>query len=213
MNICDKLWANSRTIERFKEHNFPLELANGTLNVEKFRFFIQQDSLYIKHYADAMRLLSDKAPDEVLKDELYRMAQESYELEYIIQQEFFKSFDIEYTSTMQPACLAYSSFLKMTVQEESFIIGLTSLLPCFWVYLENGKYIQERTVENNKYQSWIDTYVSQEFMQQTEWIKSLVEKYSNDADENTINKMKEVFEYSCKLDYKFMDDAYNLVIW
>lgn len=214
MTLCNQLWQSSEEIiKQHLNHPFSRDLAKGTLDHDIFRFYLQQDAIYILKYAEAMNLLAHKAPTSELKEEFLHLSQESYELEHIFQAQLFKDYQVQPSETMQPACLAYASHLLATIANNDFLIGLTSLLPCFWVYLENGRNIAKHSVENNPYQSWIDTYLSEEFEQQTEMVKHYIELYGKDASESTKKLMFEVFNYSCRLDYLFMDYAYKQVIW
>lgn len=214
MTICNQLWHSSEAIiKKHLNHPFSRDLASGTLDKDIFRFYLQQDAIYILKYAEAMNLLADKAPTAELKRKFLKLSKDSYELEHIFQAQLFKDYQVEPSDTMQPACLAYTSYLIATISTNEFLIGLISLLPCFWVYLENGKNIARQSVNNNPYQSWVDTYMSEEFEQQTEMLKHYIEFYGKGVSKKTEKRMFEVFTSSCRLDYLFMDYAYKKVIW
>ncbi len=214
MKNTDILWQSAQEIiQKHLNHPFSIDLAAGKLSNKVFKFYLQQDAIYIKKYAQAMTLLSEKAPSGEIKDIFAKLAIDSYELEHIFQENLFSRYEIKASKLMQPACLAYSSFLLATIANGSFIEGLTSLLPCFWVYLENGKNIAKNSVENNPYQDWIDTYVSEDFIQQTEQVKKFVNIYSQDISKQNMTQLCEIFSYSCRLDLQFMDDAYNTKTW
>lgn len=214
MNTTTILWNNAEEIitEHLK-HPFSKRLADGTLPSEVFRFYLQQDAIYIKKYAEAMNILAQKAPTIMIKKLFLSLSKESYELEHIFQKQLFHEYDVKFTDVMQPACLAYSSYLLATISTSSFIEGLTSLLPCFWVYYENGVNIAKNSIANNPYKAWIDTYNSTEFMIQTEFVKEYVNTYSENVSEDMLQNLKDIFSYSCRLDLMFMDDAYNLRKW
>lgn len=214
MLTTEALWQNaSHIIDRHLQHPFSKSLASGQLPIESFKFYLQQDAIYIKKYAQAMELLSEKAPNTTIKDTFAKLSIESYQLEHIFQKELFKQYNIKQTDLMQPACLAYTSFLLATISTGTFLQGLTSLLPCFWVYLENGKNIAKNSLDNNPYQAWIDTYVSDQFINQTNLVKKYVNFYSEDISNDELAKLSEIFNYSCRLDFQFMDNAYNLKKW
>lgn len=212
--LTDLLWEKAKHItQKHLNHPFSLSLAKGSLSLEIFKFYLQQDALYIKEYARAMRLLAHKAPTEELKEIFLSLAQDSYELEEYFQKDLFLRYDIKECQVMQPACLAYTSYLLSTISLGSFIQGLTSLLPCFWVYLENGKNISRNCVVGNPYQGWIDTYVSPEFIEQTELVKHYVNFYSINLSQNEVEHLADIFLNSCRLDLQFMDDAYHQRKW
>lgn len=214
MSTTQFLWENaSKIIKIHLNHPFSQALAQGTLPKDVFRFYLQQDAIYIKKYAQAMSILAHKAPTSEIRDIFSKLSVESYELEHIFQADLFDKYQVEATDLMQPTCLAYTSFLISTISIGTFIQGLTSLLPCFWVYLENGKNIAKNSISNNPYQSWIDTYVSAEFIAQTKLVKDYVNIYSKDLSQAQLDNLCDIFSYSCRLDLQFMDDAYNLRKW
>ncbi len=214
MKTSDILWEKaSEIIKMHLNHQFSQDLANGSLSLEVFQYYLQQDSIYIKKYAQAMNILASKAPTEEISKIFSRLSVESYELEHIFQEKLFYEYNVNSSDLMQPACLAYSSYLIATISSSTFLEGLTALLPCFWVYLENGKNIALKSVKNNSYQAWIDTYVSEEFIEQTELVKNYVNIYSKDLSQAQLDNLCDIFSYSCRLDLQFMDDAYNLRKW
>lgn len=214
MSTTQFLWENaSEIIKIHLNHPFSQALALGTLPKDVFRFYLQQDAIYIKKYAQAMSILAQKAPTSEIRNIFSKLSVESYELEHIFQADLFDKYQVETTDLMQPACLAYTSFLISTISTGTFIQGLTSLLPCFWVYLENGKNIAQNSVAHNPYQSWIDTYVSAEFITQTELVKEYVNLYSKNISQAELIGLSQIFSYSCRLDLQFMDDAYHLKKW
>ncbi|MBI9031898.1 TenA family protein [bacterium] len=214
MLTTDILWDKALPIIKVHlDHPFSKALANGTLSKEVFRYYLQQDAIYIKKYAEAMSILAKKAPRLEIQDIFAQLSSDSYELEHIFQAELFKKYQVESSNLMQAGCLAYSNYLIATISTGSFIEGLTSLLPCFWVYLENGKNIAKNSQAKNPYQSWIDTYVSDEFIAQTELVKKYVNIYSENISPSELEKLSEIFSYSCRLDLQFMDDAFNLRKW
>jgi len=214
MLTTDFLWDQALPIiKTHLDHPFSKSLANGSLPSQVFAFYLQQDAIYIKKFAQAMSILAEKAPTNVIRDIFAKLSVDSYELEHIFQEELFKQYQVKTSNLMQPGCLAYSSHLIATISTGSFIEGLTSLLPCFWVYLENGKNIAKNSQAKNPYQSWIDTYVSDEFIAQTELVKKYVNLFSENISPSELEKLSEIFSYSCRLDLQFMDHAYNLRKW
>ena len=214
MSTCTKLWNNaSDIIAKELEHPFCKELAQNTLPLEKFKYYLQQDALYILKYAEAMALLAKKAPTPQIEEELLKLSAESYEIEHLIQKGYFNKLKIEETTLMQPACLSYSSFLLATISTRPFIIGLTALLPCFWVYLKVGEKIYRDSVPNNRFQNWIDTYKDEQFNQQTNWLIELIDTYSIAITPTLKEEQMQVFRYSCNLDLQFWTDAYNMRRW
>src|SRR5262245_24480618 len=54
----DRIW------QGLHGHPFITELATGTLPIEKFRFFLEQDNLYLQDYARCLAMGAAKSRDE-----------------------------------------------------------------------------------------------------------------------------------------------------
>jgi thiaminase/transcriptional activator TenA len=62
MKFTDLLWENALpTYEQILLHPFNQEMKEGTLPVEKFKFYIYQDSLYLADFAKALALTGTKS--------------------------------------------------------------------------------------------------------------------------------------------------------
>mgnify|MGYP003302033073 CR=1 FL=1 len=52
MNTCERLLDATKDIgKKYNEHPFVLGIQDGTLDKEKFRYYIVQDYLYLEDYA------------------------------------------------------------------------------------------------------------------------------------------------------------------
>ncbi len=64
-SICDEMRAASAGIwDGLHAHPFLRELASGTLALEKFRFFLEQDNFYLVDYARCLAMGAAKSRDE-----------------------------------------------------------------------------------------------------------------------------------------------------
>src|SRR5437764_184219 len=57
--------ASDRIWQGLHAHPFITELAAGTLPIDKFRFFLEQDNLYLQDYARCLAMGAAKSRDEV----------------------------------------------------------------------------------------------------------------------------------------------------
>ena len=65
MSFIEDLWAGIKPIYRkILDHPFIKGLVDGSLEEERFRFYVVQDALYLREYAKSIALLSAKAPEE-----------------------------------------------------------------------------------------------------------------------------------------------------
>jgi len=65
---------SSDLIKKIKEHPFNVELMNNTLDYEKFKFYLQQDCLYVTDCTRALLIIAAKANDIETMDKLTSVA-------------------------------------------------------------------------------------------------------------------------------------------
>ena len=78
--------------------------------------------------------------------------------------------------------------MTATAWSESYPVVLAALLPCFWIYAEVGKDIVNKSIPNNPYQAWIDTYAGEEFHTAVRNVIATVDKVAARCDADTLEK-------------------------
>lgn len=201
------------TYQEIISHPFNLELADGNLAEEKFRFYLSQDVIYIGEYSRTLAAIAAKAPDHDQLMEFIAFAKEGLDIERALHDEYMKLFQVEKAKDIALATEAYSNFLLATAAWKSFPEAISALLPCFWLYNEVAVHIHQKARQKNKYQKWIDTYSGAEFDQTTRRLKEITQELAQNSTQNTRNKMKEQFLRSARYEWFFWDSAYNLRYW
>ncbi|MGD8780139.1 MAG: thiaminase II [Ignavibacteria bacterium] len=214
MKFTQTLWNETATIyKRIINHPFNVELANGSLDKNKFKYYVQQDSLYLQDYARALAIVAAKAPNAERINDFLIFAKDGIWVEQQLHQFFYKKFDIPPCSLKEPGCFGYANFLLSTTSLQPYEVGVSALLPCFWIYREVGVDIVNKSAAGNPYQPWIDTYSGEEFKIAVEKAIEITGEAAQKASEHTLQQMKDVFILSTKLEWKFWDAAYNLDRW
>jgi thiaminase/transcriptional activator TenA len=214
MKFTDKLWKNSVPIyEAIVHHPFNRELAEGTLSIERFVFYLQQDSLYLVDFCRALSILAGVSPDPGTLANFIRLTDKVIEGERGMQDEFFKIYGIKTPETQQsPACFAYTNYLIATATIRSYEEAVAAVLPCFWIYREVGQYIFKNAVRGNPYRKWIDTYASEEFFASVDKAIDITDAAAQ-ASPHLQPKMEEAFEKAVRLEWMFWDSAYRREAW
>ncbi len=168
-----------------EQHPFLVSMVDGSLEEENFKYYVVQDALYLKDFADCLRRVGDKAPTPEDKKRLVDFAKGAEECELELHNSFFKEWKIaapDLAATddpmqQMPNCLLYTSYMKRVVATESYAQGLAVLLPCFWVYMHvghvmlklreqldaNGNTSKAAANRKPQYDAWIDMYAGDEF--------------------------------------------------
>ena len=196
---------------------FNQELANGTLDSQAFCHYVIQDAHYLLAYGRALAVAAAKAyeADDVIQ--FSEAAKIAIIVERSLHKDFMQAFAItktEFESTpLTLACHHYTSFLTATAWSESYPVVLAALLPCFWIYAEVGHDIVSKSVENNPYQAWVDTYSGEEFHTAVRNVIATVDKVAARCDQDTLAKMHAAYTMGAKLEWLFWDSAYQQREW
>ena len=196
---------------------FNQELANGTLDSQAFCHYVIQDAHYLLAYGRALAVAAAKADEADDVIQFSEAAKIAIIVERSLHKDFMQAFAItktEFESTpLTLACHHYTSFLTATAWSESYPVVLAALLPCFWIYAEVGHDIVSKSVENNPYQAWVDTYSGEEFHTAVRNVIATVDKVAARCDADTLAKMHAAYSMGAKLEWLFWDSAYQQREW
>lgn len=214
MKFTDHLWNEALPIyNQIQDHSFNQEMKAGTLPVEKFKFYIYQDSLYLADFAKALATAGTRATTSQELLDFLLFAQNAILVERVLHESYFKEYVIEYESGKAPGCFAYTNYLLTTAAYESYEVSVAALLPCFWIYKKIGDYIYADQASANPYQNWIDAYAGEEFAISVEKALTICNNLAEHASEATKQKMTEAYLTASRLEYVFWDSAYHLESW
>lgn len=218
MSFTQEAWQRNQSLyQNTLALPFNQELANGTLSKEAFCHYVIQDAHYLEAYGRALAVCAAKAfsADEIIL--FTESAKVAIVVERSLHDSFMQTFDVSKeqfeTTPLTLACHHYTSYLTATAWSESYAVVLASLLPCFWIYAEVGKDIVDKTVANNPYQAWIDTYSGEEFNLAVEQVKATIDRIAAQSDAATREKMHQAYTRAAELEWLFWDSAYQLRTW
>lgn len=198
-------------------HPFVQGIGDGTLPLDRFRYYVLQDSYYLTHFAKNQALAAAKAEDLAVTNRLAMHAQGTYEAEMSLHRTFRTLLGItdEDMKNFEPAPTAYAYTSHMYRAGQFGHLGdiIAAILPCYWLYYEIGEKLKHKRPNEPIYQTWIDTYGS-------EWFTELVHEQINRLDEIAATvteaereRMKGHFLKSSQYEYMFWEMAYTLEKW
>ncbi|MGG3573285.1 thiaminase II [Bacillus gobiensis] len=198
-------------------HPFVTGIGEGTLPLDKFKYYVLQDSYYLTHFAKVQSLAAAYADSLYVTSRMADHAKGTYEAELALHRKFTELLKIsdEELDAFQPSPTAYSytSHMYRSSMGGNFGEILAALLPCYWLYYDVGEHLKECTPDNPIYQEWIATYGG-------DWFKSLVEEqierfdeWAEKSTEEVRQRMKQNFVTSCYYEYKFWDMANKKENW
>ena len=200
-------------------HPFIVGIGDGTLEVEKFKFYVSQDYLYLIDYSRVLALASARAPDLDTMGWFARLLHETLNTEMELHRGYCAQFGIsrkELDETpVAPTTMAYTRFLLTAAYHQAFPELVAALLPCQWGYWEIGDYLNRRGQRQHAplYCQWIQMYASEEFKALADWVRRLADDLAQTQDSQGIQRMKEAYLTSLRYEYLFWEMSYNQEAW
>jgi thiaminase/transcriptional activator TenA len=180
MNLSSELWqANQDLAQACLEHPFVQGIANGTLERQKFAYYVGQDAFFLEAFARAYSIVAAKSPDWERFSIFHNLAGSVLE-ELRLHEAYAAAWEVNLRSVEpQPTTRCYTDFLLATAWSSD--VGLTSaaMSPCMRLYAFLGQQLAQGGIPDHQYANWIRTYSSPEFEPLAQQLESVVERYTS----------------------------------
>ena len=212
---CDRIWAGLHA------HPFLGELTRGTLPLDRFRFFIEQDLLFLPDFARCMAMGAAKSGSEAELEFFSRQLDGIVRLEIPSNRRLLEQViglgaeDRGGSLGMAPANVAYTSFLLATAAAGGPLEITAAILPCSWSYIEIARGLKDQLVEHPVFSDWVSFYLQEEeaalVMNMRETFDEMTRREVMSDDRR--RQLAEIFTMSSRLEGMFWDMAYTLDQW
>ena len=217
MNTTDKLLQSTKEIwEAYNKHPFVMGIQEGTLDKEKFRYYIIQDYLYLEEYAKtfAVGVAKAKSLDTAKLFSKYIAVMNG---ELNVHSGYMGKFGVtqeELDSTKRSLDnLSYTSYMLRVAYEEGEAEILAAILSCAYSYEVIAKKIVSNRPESANdpfYGDWIKGYASEEYAAGNvillDTLNSLTEHYT----QKQINHLIDIFIACSRYELAFWEMSWNL---
>lgn len=210
------LWSEVKEIfNAIVKHPFIEELSKGTLPEAVFRVYVIQDALYLDEYARILALLASRAPKEEWVKSFAEDSSVIIDFEKALHREYFSTWGLTYdevrSAPQNPTNLAYVNHLWRSALLEEFPVGVAAVTPCYWIYLEVGRYLEAKSPPPNElYRRWITTYSSREYAKYVARVLNVMDELLSTSSELVQAKAARAFRLSSVYEYMFWDAAYRM---
>jgi thiaminase/transcriptional activator TenA len=127
------------------DHPFVRGIGDGTLDVERFAFWIRQDYLFLIEYCRLFGLATARAPDLDTISRFADLLQATARTEMDLHRGYAAQFGISTADlereTMAPTTRGYTDFLLRVAATGDFAELAAALLPCMWGFSEIGRHL------------------------------------------------------------------------
>ncbi len=205
--------------DKEKRHPFVRGIGDGSLALEKFRYYMRQDYVFLIDFCRAISLAVAKAQGVEDMGWFARLLHETLNTEMSLHVSFCADFGItedELKATApSPTTHAYTRHLVQTGYSGSVGEIAASILPCSWGYCEIGQMLADRGAPASQplYARWIEMYSSPEFAALADWLRAFIDRAALSAGKRELKNMQDAFLISSQYEYMFWDAAYHLEEW
>ncbi len=210
-----RIWA------RLHSHPFLRELARAELPLDKFRFFLEQDVLYLPDYARCMATGAARSATEAELRFFTAELDGTMNLELPNQRRVLElvrrlgAQDRGGALGKAPANVACTSFMLAVSAQGTPLDIMAAILPCVWSYVEIAAQLAGEVADHPVYRAWVGFYLTDEIRELARRMRSDFDEMASEAalGARRIERLREIFATSSRLEESFWQMAYTLDQW
>jgi thiaminase (transcriptional activator TenA) len=206
--VADPIW------QAQLDHPFVRGIGDGSLPLDRFRFWVRQDYVFLVQYCRVFAFGAARAPDFQTLMKFADLLHATAHVEMELHRQYAQEFDIEEADLQAEApasaTRAYTDFLIRTAAAGEFAELAAALLPCMWAFSDIGRSLQRGGIPlDPRYARWVEMYSDTEFAALSDWCRRLVDDLAEHAGPGTRSRMRDAFLVSSQYELAFWDMAWN----
>ena len=191
-------------------------IADGSLAVDKFRFYLLQDYLYLFDYAKvfAQGVVKSREPEVMRTFAGYVESILGGEMN--VHRGYMKRLGIteEQAETVKPSLsnLSYTAYMRAVAAEEGPAEIMAAVLSCALSYEYIAKWIVANYPDAEKhefYGEWVQSYASEGYAEENVRLTALMEKLAEGYSEQQLQHLTDIFVDCSRYEAMFWDMAWN----
>jgi thiaminase (transcriptional activator TenA) len=217
---CERLRQASEPVwTQLLAHPFLTELVDGTLPLDSFRFYLEQDRLFLDDYARALAAGAARSHDDAELRWFAAALRYTTDVERVANGRLLERVIAEGAQDhggsleLGPAGRGYVSFLLEVSFRRSPLELVVALLPCPWSYAEIGRSLADASVEQPIYRDWVDYLRSDEALALSDTMVGDLDARLDAAGSARLEPLAATFHLAVRYELAFWDAAYCLTQW
>jgi thiaminase/transcriptional activator TenA len=196
------------------QHPFVSGIRDGTLDADRFCFYVRQDYLFLIDYGRLLALACARAPRLDWMERFAEIAYSTLRTEMDLHRAYAAQWGISNAALEQerPGAVTrgYTDFLLRTAALGDFGDLVAPLLPCMWGYSEIGQRLaQAQPPVAERYAGWIEMYAGEDFANLACWCRDVCDEAAAGTDEVTRRRMRDAFLASSRYELEFWEQAWR----
>ena len=204
MSLARTLWKENEDLARAAlDQGFVRGLADGSLPIERFQYYVAQDAFFLESFARAYALALSHSPDRETLEVFAGLISGVLE-ELRVHEGYAGRWDVSLDSVIPgEATLSYTNFLLATAALGSVGETCAAMVPCMRLYSFLGRSLAKEGVEGaNPYREWIETYAGTDFDHLADRLESLLDRYATD-----MAPVRNAYRRAMRLEVAFFEAA------
>lgn len=203
--------------EEYYTHPFTTGIGDETLDIEKFKFYMIQDYLYLIDYAKVFALGVAKSDDMKAAQRFAKALDLIYNGEMDIHRGYMKRLGISLEEAENtPVSIdnaSYTSYMLRVAYEQGIAEIAVAILSCAVSY----EYIARNIVKNNPdsvnnefYGEWIRGYANDAYAEENRELEELVDRLTIDYTEEQTQNLINIFVACSRYEKMFWDMSWEM---
>ena len=201
----------------YLRHPFVCGIGDGSLNKEKFRFYLKQDYLYLIEYAKVFAVGIAKSNDAEIIRFLSGVIHQIFTSEMNIHRAYMRRFGVtdEEIADTTPSLdnRSYTSYMLRVAYEDGETEILAAILACAWSYeviARNMVKVRPEAVSDPFYGDWVKGYVSDRYARDNVILLDAMDRLSEDYSEAQLQHLEEIFVACSRYELAFWQMAWEM---
>lgn len=199
-------------------HPFVVGIGDGSLDFDRFAFWVRQDYLFLIEYARTLATGAARAPDLPTMRRLADLARATLADEMELHRSYCEELGISRADLereeMSPTTRGYTDFLVRVATSGDFAELVAALLPCMWGYSELGRRLADGgRSPDERYARWVEMYASDEFAELAEWCRGLADEVGAELSPGPRARAVAAFVTSSRYELAFWEMAWSGEAW
>lgn len=210
LSAAEEIW------ESYHRHPFVRGIADGTLDRDKFRFYMLQDYVYLLEYVRVFAIGLAKAERAEVMAYFAGAVRQITDGEMKIHRAYMKRLGISESEAEQtrPALdnLSYTSYMLRAAYEGGAAESAVAILSCALSYEVIARRILKEhpeTAEHPFYGEWVSGYSGREYHEENARLIALTEQLTAEYGEAQLAKLEEIFVNCSRFEHAFWEMAWE----
>jgi thiaminase (transcriptional activator TenA) len=202
-----------------RNHPFVLGVGDGSLPLERFKFYVRQDYVFLVEFSRVLALAAARSTELESMSSYAQLLHETLHGEMELHRAYCERFGIarsELEATeAAPTTHAYTCHLLAVAYSGSLADITASLIPCQLGYAEIGRELAERGEPKSQplYGDWIRMYASPEVQKVAAASCALLNRLAAGAQSRARDRLRDIFVTSSRYEYMFWEMADKMERW